>query len=206
MSHPLPILYSFRRCPYAIRARLAIAYSGVQVQIVEVDLKNKPADMLRLSPKGTVPVLQLFNGHVLEQSIDIMHWALSISDPDGWLLMTADEQTFTQALLLTNDGPFKVLLDRYKYSIRFPEHDPQRLRVEALDLLEPIVKALRSHPYIIGPSMRWIDAALFPFVRQFAGVDEAWFRSNADAALLRWFDSIADSTLFQRVMSKSNET
>ena len=117
MSIKLPILYSFRRCPYAIRARLALAYAGIAVEIREVALKNKPEQMLAISPKGTVPVLQLPDGRVLEESLDIMHWALAHHDPEHWLAFDTKAET----LIKWNDGDFKYSLDRYKYAARYPE-------------------------------------------------------------------------------------
>ena len=115
----LPVLYSFRRCPYAMRARLALRVAGVPYELREVALKAKPAAMLALSPKATVPVLQLPDGSVLEESLDIMAWALAQSDPEGWLAQGSPEEA--QALIERNDGPFKHLLDRYKYANRHPE-------------------------------------------------------------------------------------
>jgi len=108
----LPVLYSFRRCPYAIRARLALAQAGLPVELREVALRRKPAEMLALSPKGTVPVLQLPDGQVLDESLDIMRWALQQADPQGWL--DAGPQALAAELIALNDGPFKALLDRYK--------------------------------------------------------------------------------------------
>ena len=203
MSAVLPILYSFRRCPYAIRARMAIAISAVSVDLIEVDLRNKPLEMLRISPKGTVPVLSCSDGSVLEQSIDIMRWALLQNDPQAWLQTTDSQQAFADSLLLTNDGVFKRLLDRYKYSIRFPDLNPTAIRNEAFELLLPLFNALELQPFILGTTMKWVDIALFPFIRQFAGVDKDWFFQNTSLATRRWFDCIQTSELFERVMSKS---
>ena len=141
------ILYSYRRCPYAMRARMALRYAGVDVQIREISLRDKPASMLRISPKGTVPVLQV-GDHILEQSIDIMHWALEQSDPDAWLSV---DQSLANTWLAKNDGPFKQLLDQYKYPNRHPNLIPEKVLEDAIKLmLQPMrseehTSELQSH-------------------------------------------------------------
>jgi len=164
----LPILYSFRRCPYAIRARLALLASGTVCEIREVKLSAKPAEMLALSPKATVPVLLSPDGRVIEESLDIMRWALARNDPEGWL------DRSDELLIACNDGPFKHHLDRYKYPDRH-DADPAEHRAAALDLLRPLEARLLASPYLCGDAMGLADAALMPFVRQFAQTDLAWF-------------------------------
>ena len=119
MPDKTPILYSFRRCPYAMRARLAIAVSGQTCALREVVLRNKPPEMIQASPKGTVPVMLLPNGHVLEESLEIMHWALNKSDPEGWLAPLNEASDHINTLISENDGSFKENLDRYKYPTRY---------------------------------------------------------------------------------------
>jgi glutathione S-transferase len=197
MHEPLPILYSFRRCPYAIRARLAIAQAGLEVDLREVSLRDKPPAMLALSPKGTVPVLLCPNGQVLDESWDIMVWALGIRDRDNWLRHT------DRALVAINDGAFKVWLDRYKYASRHPEHSARHYRDQALQcLIAPLEEKLARHPFLGGASADLTDAAIFPFVRQFAAVDPTWFAQSPWAATRAWIQAWVSSALFAQVMRK----
>jgi glutathione S-transferase len=197
----LPLLYSFRRCPYAIRARLAIQAAGIAVEACEVALKAKPAELLTISPKGTVPVLQLPDGRVLEQSLDIMRWALAQHDPQGW--MAHDDAPDTAALIALNDGPFKRLLDAYKYPERHPEHSGSDWRDQAVALmLAPLDARLNQHPNLIGEQATLVDMALLPFVRQFAKVDEAWFEQAPLPALRHWLQRHLATPAFEAVMRK----
>jgi glutathione S-transferase len=204
---PQPLLYSFRRCPYAIRARLALRHASIPLEIREVALRNKPAEMLALSPKGTVPVLQLPDGHVIDQSLEIMIWALNQHDPDGWLSQ-APRQAM-QALIDTNDGPFKQLLDRYKYPERHPERARSDYRDEAVSLmLGPLNQQLLAHQqagrrYLLGDGPSLADMAIVPFVRQFAQADAAWFDASPLSALRAWLRQIVGSDLFVAVMAKT---
>ena len=201
-----PILYTFRRCPYAIRARLAIAVSGVEVDAREVDLKNKPAAMLLRSPKGSVPVLQFTDGGVIDESLEIMRWALAIRDPDEWIVDDADWTTAVSALIGENDGPFKWCLDRYKYPGRFqldvPTHAATHYRDEAGTFLRTLNARLTKHGFLMGESLSLADAAIFPFVRQFAQVDQAWFYAAYHGPLSAWLDRMMQSPLFLLVMQK----
>jgi UPF0176 protein len=196
-----PVLWSFRRCPYAIRARLALKASGTAVTLREVVLRDKPAAFVAASPKATVPVLQLPDGRVLEQSLDIMRWALSGNDPQGWV--RADEHDLVDALVALNDGPFKLLLDRYKYAPRHPGLPASSYRDEAVDvLLAPLEARLRAHRCLLRDSRSLADMAILPFVRQFAAVDPAWFGAAPLPRLLAWMDDLTSSPLFDAVMVK----
>lgn len=197
----LPVLYSFRRCPYAIRARIALAQGGVAVELREVALRDKPAAMLAASPKGTVPVLQLPDGTVLDESLDIMRWALQQQDGDGWLARA--ESPEQHALMQATENPFKHWLDHYKYAPRFPERSAQDYRAEAEQcLLAPLEALLAKTPWLGGDKPCLSDAAIFPFVRQFAGVDPDWWRTASWSATRRWLQTWLDSALFERVMVK----
>ena len=189
-------LYSFRRCPYAMRARMALRYSGVPLSIVEVSLKAKPAEMLAASPKGTVPVLVCADGSVIEQSLDIMHWALARHDPDNWL------QPGCAALIEENDTRFKVLLDRYKYAIRYPEHPMEYYRAQGAEFLQRLEDVLARSAYLAGPALSLADVALAPFVRQFAHVDRDWFEQAPYPRLNAWLERFLASELFSSVMKK----
>ena len=190
------VLYSFRRCPYAMRARMALRYSGVPLSIVEVSLKAKPTQMLAASPKGTVPVLVCADGSVIEQSLDIMHWALARHDPDNWLQPDCNE------LIEANDTTFKVLLDRYKYAIRYPEHPMAFYRAQGAEFLQRLEDVLTRSPYLAGPALSLADVALAPFVRQFAHVDRDWFAQAPYPHLNAWLERFLASELFSSVMRK----
>tara|TARA_R110002167_G_scaffold235509_1_gene440756 strand:+ start:1516 stop:2166 length:651 start_codon:yes stop_codon:yes gene_type:complete len=196
----VPILYSFRRCPYAIRTRLALAFARQQVELREVVLKDKPQEMLAISPKATVPVLQLPDGSVIEESRDIMLWALHLYDPDG--LLTGEPSTATAALLDENDGEFKHWLDRYKYADRYPERSAEDYRSEGCEFLNKLEQRLEQSAYLCGEQMRIADIAIMPFVRQFAMVDKAWFDGAPYPALQAWLSGLMDGEIFTRMMKK----
>ncbi|MGV0963816.1 MAG: glutathione S-transferase [Polynucleobacter sp.] len=194
-----PILYSYRRCPYAMRARMALKYAGIQVEHREIELRNKPHSMLIASPKGTVPVLCV-DGLVLDQSLDIMRWALERSDPDGW--MEVDEQV-SQVWIEKNDGPFKVLLDQYKYPNRFPDLSQEDVLNRAIELmLKPMESALQSSRYLMGNKMSLVDVAIFPFIRQFAAVNPQQFGGLPFTSVKTWLNQHLESGLFNSVMDK----
>ncbi|MDQ6994882.1 MAG: glutathione S-transferase [Mariprofundaceae bacterium] len=193
---PLPILYSFRRCPYAMRARMAIAYSGVHVELREVVLKNKPSELIEASPKATVPVLILPDGRVLDESRDIMQWALAQNDPDGWL----NHQNNT--LINMNDGGFKVALDHCKYAERFPEQSQAHYRSQGEVFLHHVEASLNKHQFIESHQLSITDIAIFPFIRQFAYVDMAWFEASSYVQLQGWLHHLLQSNLFLSVMKK----
>src|SRR5690349_11210387 len=195
---PSPILYSFRRCPFAIRARMAVAVAGIRYEVVEVSLKAKPAAMLTASAKGTVPVLVLPDGPVIDESLDIMHWALAQNDPQGWL-MSSDEAV---ELIAINDGPFKFHLDRSKYANRYPGSDPAMHRIEACKILVPLEQRLANNTYLFGSAPTLADVAIFPFVRQFARADATAIAAPMFPALQSWLARWESSTLFQAVMAK----
>ena len=188
-----PILYSFRRCPYAMRARLALAVSGTRCQLREIRLSDKPPEMLAVSPKGTVPVLQLPDGTVIDQSLDIMRWALAMHDPENWL--ARDDA----GLIAANDGTFKHDLDRYKYPERH-DADAAVHRARGLAFLHEIDGRLATAGQFGGPVRGLADAAIMPFVRQFAAVDRAWFAEQPLPHLKSWLTGHLASDLFAAVM------
>lgn len=195
----LPILYSFRRCPYAIRARMAIAYASITLEMREVALANKPAAMLAISPKGTVPVLQL-SDRVIDESVEVMRWALSQSDPENWLAVDSQQEQST--LIEENDNEFKGWLDKYKYWDRYPEQSQQDYRIKAENFLSTLELRLQQNSYLLGDNICMADIAIFPFIRQFAFVDKPWF-DDADYPLVqRWLNQFLQSKLFEQVMEK----
>lgn len=192
------LLYSFRRCPYAIRARMALAYSGIRVELREVKLSDLPASMLALSPRATVPVLRLADGRVIDESLDVMLWSLAQADPQNWLDMDA----VSGSLLQRCDDQFKPLLDRYKYADRHPECSEFEHRQQAEGFVRELDELLAERPSLGGDRQRLVDIAIFPFIRQFAGVDANWFASCEYARLRKWLDALLESPLFQGVMKK----
>jgi glutathione S-transferase len=186
-----PLLFSFRRCPYAIRARLALAVSGIDVTVQEVKLSAKPAALLAVSPKATVPVLVLADGRVIDESLDIMRWALAQQDPEHWLAHTDDR------VIATNDGAFKLYLDAWKYRASLADRDA------ALAILASLDARLAAQAQLGGDRPGLTDMAILPFVRQFAAVDPAWFADQTLPRLQAWLAAHLATPLFQRVMAKS---
>ncbi|SEO42293.1 glutathione S-transferase [Pseudomonas sp. NFACC39-1] len=195
-------LYSFRRCPYAMRARMALRYSAVELNIVEVSLKAKPPEMLALSSKGTVPVLQV-DGEVIDESLEIMRWALAQHDPDNWrLLGNLEGQALTAALIEENDQVFKLHLNRYKYPERYPEYPLEHYRAEGEVFLRRLEALLETRAFLAAAHQSLADVALMPFVRQFAHVDREWFAAAPYPRLQRWLQGLLDCELFVAIMVK----
>ena len=198
MQGALPILYSFRRCPYAMRARLALAVSGQSCELREVVLKAKPAELLVASAKASVPVLVLPSGKVIDQSLDIMHWALRINDPGQWLPAHAEQA----ALINDCDQTFKHHLDRYKYPGRYEGVNALEHRAAAAVWLNLLAQQLSPEGWLFGPAASLADMAIAPFVRQFAQTDPRWFEQQDWPALQAWLSRIVSSALFDSVMHK----
>jgi glutathione S-transferase len=196
------LLYSFRRCPYAMRARLALRVSGVVYEHREVALKNKPAEMLAASPKGTVPVLCLSSGEVLAQSLDIMMWALQQNDPQAWLPSTPEAFALAEEDIALNDGEFKANLDRYKYPQRFGLVDGVPHRMQGAEVLMRWQTRLQTHAYLSGTHWGLLDACVAPFVRQFARTDRVWFDAQPWPELAQWLSAFEASEGFEAVMDK----
>jgi len=198
----LPVLYSFRRCPYAMRARLALAVSGQACELREVVLRNKPAALLQASPKGTVPVLVLTDGQVLDQSLDIMCWALARNDPAAWLTPSHGTVNDMLALIAECDGPFKQALDRTKYPSRYPGVDPAVSRAEAMQWLQRLEARLQSQPFLVGDHTALADMAIAPFVRQFAAIDVDWWQAQPWPQVQQWLAQWQNGALLASVMEK----
>ena len=198
----LPILYSFRRCPYAMRARLAIAVAGQQCELREILLRDKAAKFLETSPKGTVPVLVDVDGTVLEESIDLMDWALAKHDPESWLKPESGTLEEMKALVAESDGPFKTALDRYKYASRYEGADALAEREKASVFLRKLDAKLEKSKFLFGSHMSYADAGIVTFVRQFANVNRDWFNAQNWPHLIRWLDAFLESELFASIMQK----
>ncbi len=195
-----PKLFTYRRCPYAIRSRLALYQAGIDYESIEISLKDKPSDFLALSPKGTVPVLVQSDGKVIEESLEIMLWALNISDPEHWILKGND---LSQKLIFENDFYFKKNLDKYKYADRFPEHSKEYYRAQCEIFLNILDEKLKFKLYLIEDRISLADIAIFPFIRQFFLVDENWFLDSKYDALKKWLRGLIDSHIFKEVMKKN---
>ena len=203
MSEPThPILWSFRRCPYAMRARLAIKSSGQDVALREILLRDKPAPFLAASAKGTVPVLELPDGRVIDESRDVMFWALNRHDPDGWLSCYNQDKTGVNAKLDALDTIFKHHLDRYKYATRYDDVDELVHRAQGGQFLQDWNQILEAQKGLSGDQLGLLDFATLPFVRQFRIADDAWFDSQPWPALHSWLQGFLQSGLFASVMVK----
>ena len=192
----LPILYSFRRCPYAMRARLAIASSKTPVELREILLRDKAQAFLDTSPSATVPCLKT-EGQVLDESLDVMLWALDQSDPEGWLDMPPEGRD----LISEADGPFKAALDRTKYHTRYGS-DPEEERAKANVFLAKLDAQIGDKAFFFKDTPSLADMAILPFVRQFAFVDKARFDSEPFDNLKRWLESFLASDRFAHIMPK----
>ncbi|WP_370171780.1 MULTISPECIES: glutathione S-transferase [Hyphomonas] len=195
-------LYTFRRCPYAMRGRMGLSIAGVPVQVREVVLRDKPTEMLEASPKGTVPVLLTSSGDIVDESLDVMRWALAQNDPEGWL--DADPDT-TNELIARNDGPFKRALDRYKYPNRYSDEDlvPGAARASGLEMLQDLDARITAQGgQLVRAERSLADIAIFPFIRQFAHTDMDWFNAQDLPALQAWLEGHKQSSLFKGVMKK----
>lgn len=208
MAVDLPVLYSFRRCPYAMRARLALAVSGQAVDLHEVVLRNKPAALLAASPKGTVPVLVLPDGTVIDESLEIMQWALGRHDPAHWLQPPGGTLHDMLELIATNDGAFKAHLDRYKYPHRYPLESAGDApgfagihRAGGARWLSALERQLQGG-WLWGARASLADMAILPFVRQFAHTDDAWFAAQPWPRLQDWLARFEGSALFDRIMTR----
>ncbi len=193
----LPVLYSFRRCPYAIRARLAVAVSGVAVELREVLLRDKAPAFLETSPSGTVPCLKA-EGQVIDESLDVMIWALQQNDPEGWL----DMPDLGHELITETDGPFKAALDHTKYHTRYPELDPEESRANAMAFLSKLDQQIGDKSWLFGDAPSLADMAVLPFVRQFAFINKARFDADAGRSLSRWLEAFIGSERFAVIMPK----
>ena len=194
----LPVLYTFRRCPYAMRARIAIYYSKISYEHREILLKDRPKKLYELSPKGTVPVLELPDNTVIDESLDIMKWALSINDPDEWFMNKRDQQLDAIA---TNDQDFKKWLDRYKYHIRYPEFSMEYYRDQCEKILDIYERQLKDNRFLFSQNITLGDMALLPFIRQFAYVDITWFNQRF-IYLSKWMEDLIQAGIFQSMMKK----
>jgi len=197
-----PILYSFRRCPYAMRARMALVSCDIKVELREVDLKNKPEHMISISPKATVPVLIKTDGAVLEESLDIIHWAMSVQYPDAWCVLNENQKLLAKSLISENDTEFKEWLDKYKYAQRFPDDSEEYYQQQGELFLNKLNVILIKNKYLVSQKLSYADITIAPFIRQFANVNFEWFCESRYSRLVEWLDSILNSDIFLTAMQK----
>ena len=195
-----PILYSFRRCPYAIRARMVLSYMEVSVELREVLLNERPQSLYKISSKGTVPVLLLNDGKVLDESLDIMLWAIE----QGEQKLYEDKLNEQNQLIKYNDTKFKYWLDKYKYHVRYLEHSREYYQRKCSKTLAEYDMRLRENANLMGDRISLADIAIFPFIRQCANVDQNWF-NNKYPNLNQWLEIWKQSRLFKSVMMKYNQ-
>jgi len=198
---PVHTLYSYRRCPYAMRVRMALVVAGIQCEVHEIDFKNKPHTMLTASPKGTVPVLILNNGDVIDESFDVVLWALQQNDPEKWLVVKG-----TGGLIAENDGAFKQALDRYKYPNRFPDEDCSDARDKGEEFLHKLNGLIEKNGYLLSDKRTLADICIFPFIRQFANVDRKWFDVLDFKPLQSWLKINIENDLFAHIMKKHKKS
>lgn len=197
----LPVLYTFRRCPYAMRARLAMYYSKINYEHREISLKNRPRELYNISPKGTVPVLVLQTGRVIDESFEIMKWAISVNDPKKWFNNSKEKQLDA---ILVNDSHFKKWLDKYKYHVRYPDNEKSFYRSECEKTLDNYEKKLECSDYLFDNQISLGDIALLPFIRQFANVDINRF-NGIFVNLSKWLEKLVQLDIFNNMMKKFDD-
>ena len=197
-NYTYPVLYTFRRCPYAIRARMALSYSQIKVELKEILLSNRPSELYAISIKGTVPVLCINNNTVIDESLDIMKWALMQNDSNSWI---SYKKRIQFDIIEENDNEFKYWLDRYKYFDRFPKNNRDYYRAKCSEYLTKLNKLLEYNQYLLTNKLLFVDVAIFPFIRQCANVDQYWFKVTY-TKLDNWLNNIIESKLFVSVMDK----
>lgn len=197
-----PILYSFRRCPYCMRAHMALKKTGIKIELREVKLSAMPEEALAISPHETVPVLSLTDGTVIDESWDIVKWALAQNDVDNW---SGEDNEFlldAEILIETNDYSFKTDLDHYKYADRHPEHSELHYRKKCEEFIEELEGMLTENRYLLADQLSLADIGVFPFVRQFSLVDKEWFEQSPYPRVQQWLADMIDSELFHSVFQK----
>ena len=200
-SKSKPYLFSYRRCPYAMRARMALVESKIEFDVYEISLRNKPQEMLSISPKGTVPVLRV-NELVLDESLEIMKWAYKNSKSNQLNVLESEKQTTANKLIEINDGKFKDFLDCYKYFERYPNKSKQEHRENCYFFLDILEKRLKDTLFLINDERTFADISIFPFIRQFMNVDKVWFDESDYIKIKKWLTLLVESDLFKKIMVK----
>ena len=197
-----PVLYSFRRCPYCMRAHMALKYSGLEIELREVELNNMPAEALAVSPQATVPLLILDAQHSLNESWDIVKWAIAQNDPQNWAGENGRYLAEAEMLIETNDFSFKPDLDHYKYADRYPEHPAEYYRQQGEEFLQELDEMLAAQRFLLSEQLTVADIGIAPFIRQFSMVDPAWFAQAPYPHLRQWLSTMLANPLFQHALRK----
>jgi len=199
----IPILYSFRRCPFAMRARLAVYYSKTECVIREVLLSNKPEELINLSPKATVPVMQLANGCVIEESLEIMKWCFKINDPYNFMPIYIQHKLDIENIINLIDGPFKIYLDKYKYSSHYVGEDKIKNRDKACDILHEVENKINDNDFMFDSKISYLDLAILPLIRQFMFVDQDWFLTLMPHKKIKnWLKNFLETEALEKIMVK----
>lgn len=199
---PTPVLYSFRRCPYCMRAHMALKNSAIKVELREVDLNDMPQEALAVSAKATVPLLVFSDGSFIDESWDIVKWAVAQNDPDNWSGENDEYLMDAEMLVETNDFSFKEDLDHYKYADRHPQQTEEEYRLACEEFIEELEDMLADHDYLLGNQLTLADIGVFPFIRQFSLVDKDWFEQSPYNNVKHWLTTIINTSLFQQVFVK----
>lgn len=197
-----PILYSFRRCPYCMRAHMALKYARLKIILREVVLSDLPVDVLAVSPQATVPSLVISENECMDESWDIVKWAIQQSDPENWLGENNGYLNDAEMLVETNDYSFKDDLDHYKYADRFPEQPMEYYRQRGEEFVEELNEMLKQNNFLLAEHITVADIAIFPFIRQFSMVDKDWFDKAPYPELQRWLDFMLDTEWFSEAFKK----
>lgn len=196
------VFYSRRRCPYCMRAHMALRYAGITAELREVDLKKYPPQALAKSPGASIPVLLLPDGRVIDESWDIVKWALEQNDPDNWCGVNGEYMLDAEILIETNDFSFKEDLDHYKYAKRYPEYSAEHYRQLCEEFIEELEEMLTDHRYLLAEQLSLADIGVFPFIRQFSLVDKKWFAAAPYPRVRQWLNGLIKTELFQHVFQK----
>lgn len=198
-----PYLFSYRRCPYAMRARMALVESNIEFDIFEISLKDKPHEMLRISQKGTVPVLK-FDELILDESLEIMKWAYKNSKPNKSTFILTKDKKIADNLIQINDGKFKKTLDCYKYFELYKDKTQIEHRESCYFFLDILEERLETASFLLGNQRTFVDISIFPFIRQFMNVDVNWFNKSRYNKIKEWLTLLIESDLFKKIMEKPN--
>jgi len=194
-----PFLFSYRRCPYAMRARMSLSINGIEFDVYEISLRDKPKEMLELSPKGTVPVL-IYKDLILDESLDIMNWAKENNNVS--LKINSVDYDLEKKIIEINDGEFKEKLDLYKYTSHQESELKEKYRYYCEGFIKTLDLRLKNHDYLLSNNLGYLDIAIFPFIRQFINVDLNWFEDSSYENLKVWIEKISKSELFKKIMQK----
>jgi len=199
----ISVLYSYLKCPFSLRSRMALSYAGIRCEIREVDLSNPPEEMTVISPNARVPLLILPDGNVIGESMKIMRWALSQNDPDKWWPDNTIRRQSIRNLLDTSNGSFSTALFYYAFHSNYPRRSKEEYRLEGEVFMVELEARLSVSAHLVGEALTLADVAIFPFIYNFARVDQQWFNSCPYPNLRNWVNDFMGSELFRQAMKKN---